>query len=101
LLDTTLVIWMGEFGRSRNGQNHNPRNWCAALAGAGVRGGIALGGAAERPDSFRPVNTADLYATILKALDIDQGKEHILRNGRPITLVDGGLRANPVNELFS
>lgn len=99
LLETTLVIWMGEFGRSRNGQNHNPRNWCVALAGAGVRGGVAMGGATT-PNGYRPVNTADLYATFMKALDIDQGKEHVLRNGRPINIVDGGNRARPVNEIF-
>src|SRR5262249_29616031 len=44
LLESTLVIWMGEFGRDpRRGSDHHPRAWTTVLAGAGLRGGIAVG----------------------------------------------------------
>lgn len=99
LLESTLVIWMGEFGRGAKSVGPNSKNWTAALAGAGVKGGVAVG-TCSKPDSFRPIGVGDFFATVMKALDIDPAKEHILKGDRPIAIVDGGGRARPVEEIF-
>src|SRR5262245_7225491 len=77
LLETTLVIWMGEFGRTprinaRNGRDHFPRAFSVALAGAGVRGGRVLGKTNDSGDnvSDRPVGVTDLFQTFCQALKI-------------------------------
>jgi uncharacterized protein (DUF1501 family) len=83
LLDETLVIWGGEFGRTvysqgtltreNYGRDHHPRNFCMWLAGGGIRGGQVYG----ETDDFsyniveNPVNVLDLYATVLRCLGID------------------------------
>ncbi|MBA4067429.1 MAG: DUF1501 domain-containing protein [Isosphaera sp.] len=100
LLDTTLVVWMGEFGRGKQSVGHNSKNWTAALAGAGVKGGVACGSWAK-PDTFRPVGVGDLFATIFTALGIDPAKEHVLKGGRPMSIVDGGGAAKPVEEVLA
>ena len=104
LLDDTLVIWMGEFGRTpqvnpRGGRDHFPRSFNALLAGGGVRGGQVVG----RTDKAgievadRPVTVPDLFATFCRSLGIDPAVENMAPTGRPIKLVDGGT---PVDELF-
>jgi uncharacterized protein (DUF1501 family) len=105
LLDTTLVAWMGEFGRTpkinpRAGRDHYPRAFNAVLAGGGVRGGRVIGKTDEGGSSVedRPVNVADLFQTFCKSLHINPAGENIAPNGRPIKIVDGG---QPVDELFA
>ncbi|MDQ3331285.1 MAG: DUF1501 domain-containing protein [Planctomycetota bacterium] len=104
LLDSTLVVWMGEFGRTpavnpRSGRDHFPRAFNAALAGCGVRGGQVIG----RTDANgfavedRPVTVPDLFCTVCQALEIDPRHEYQTPVGRPMKLVDGG---EPVAELF-
>jgi hypothetical protein len=97
MLDRTLVIWMGEFGRTprinpRAGRDHFPRAFNVALAGGGVRGGQVVGetdaGGVEVAN--RPVTVSDLFRTIYTALGIDADHENMSRIGRPIKLVDGG-----------
>lgn len=105
LLDSTLVVWMGEFGRTprvnpRGGRDHYPVAFNVALAGGGIRGGQVIGrtdeGGAMVAD--RPVSVTDLLQTFCKSLGIDPKKENIASNSRPIKIVDGGA---PVNELFA
>jgi hypothetical protein len=105
LLDRTLVIWMGEFGRTprinpRAGRDHYPRAFNVALAGGGVQGGRVIGrtdpGGTEVVD--RPVTVQDLFQTFCKSLRIDAEAENMSPAGRPIRIVDGG---KPVLELFS
>ena len=97
MLDRTLVIWMGEFGRTprinaRGGRDHYPRAFNVALAGGGVRGGQVIGetdaGGVEVTD--RPVLVSDLFRTIYTTLGIDADHENMSRIGRPIKIVDGG-----------
>lgn len=97
MLDRTLVVWMGEFGRTpkinpRAGRDHYPRAFNVVLAGGGVRGGQVIGatdaGGVEVTD--RPVTVNDLFRTIYTALRIDADHENMSRIGRPIKLVDGG-----------
>lgn len=105
LLDTTLVLMMGEFGRTpkvnRNaGRDHHGRANCALLAGAGVPRGAVIGktdAKAEGPVE-RPVTPADLAATLYSALGIDPEQKFEAPDGRPIRLVDYG---RPLKELVT
>jgi hypothetical protein len=104
-LERTLVIWMGEFGRTprinpNTGRDHFPRAFNLALAGAGIRGGQVLGAtnATGNDVANRPVRVPDLFCTFCHALGINPRKENITPLGRPIRIVDGG---QPVRELFS
>ena len=104
MLDKTLVVWMGEFGRTprinpRGGRDHYPRAFSAVLAGGGIRGGQTFGrtDAAGTDIEDRPVTAQDLFRTVYKSLGIDAEKENMSPIGRPIKIVDGGTA---VDELF-
>lgn len=97
MLDRTLVVWMGEFGRSpringRDGRDHHPAAWSAVLAGGGLRGGLAVGAtdADGKKVVDRPVPVADLFATIATAMGLDPLETAMTPQGRPISLTDGG-----------
>ena len=105
MLDRTLVVWMGEFGRTPKinpnaGRDHFPRAFNVALAGGGVRGGQVIG--ASSPDGSavkdRPVTVNDLMASFCHSLQIDPRKENLSPQGRPIKIVDGGTT---IKELFA
>ncbi len=96
-LDKTLVIWMGEFGRTprinpRAGRDHYPRAFNVALAGGGIRGGQVVGktDAGGENVTDRPVTVNDLFRTVYTTLGINADFENMSRIGRPIKLVDGG-----------
>jgi hypothetical protein len=107
LLDSTLVVWMGEFGRSAQlvgkegpGREHNAAAWTTVLAGGGIRTGQAIGNTGKTGVKVedRPISTADFMATICEALGIDWTKENLTPDRRPIRITDKGAR--PVAELF-
>jgi uncharacterized protein (DUF1501 family) len=105
LLDSTLIVWMGEFGRTPKinesaGRDHFPNAWSTVLAGGGIRGGQTIGDSGVDGEQIkdRPVTVPDLLATVIKGLGIDPGKQNTVENGRPIRLVD--LKANPIKELL-
>jgi hypothetical protein len=105
LLDRTLVVWMGEFGRTpkinpKAGRDHFPRVFNVAMAGGGVKGGQVIGSSnAEGTDvKDRPVAVADLLQSFCQSLKIDPKKENMSPQGRPIKIVDGG---KTVKELFA
>lgn len=91
LLDSTLVLLMGEFGRTpklntRGGRDHWPGAFSVALAGGGVRGGQVVGASdaqGERPAS-RPVTPADLVRTVYQLIGIDPSRELQTPDGRPV-----------------
>ena len=100
LLDDTLVVWGGEFGRTvfsqgkltdvNYGRDHHPRNFCMWVAGGGTKGGCVLG---ENDDfSYNvvsdPVSVYDLQATILHLLGIDHTKLTYRFQGRDFRLTD-------------
>ena len=97
LLDETLVIAMGEFGRTpklnpRGGRDHWPRVFSVVLAGGGIRGGQVIGSSdrvGEGPHD-RPVTPADLAHTIYRLLGVDPHRELHTRDGRPVQLNQGG-----------
>jgi hypothetical protein len=97
LLDSTLVVLMGEFGRTPKlnalgGRDHWPRAGSVCLAGGGVKGGQILGATnsfGEIPVD-RPVGPPDLAFTILKLLGVNPGKELITPAGRPVQILKEG-----------
>src|SRR5262249_3655892 len=103
LLEETLVLAMGEFGRTpklnpRGGRDHWPGVWSVQFAGAGVRGGQVVGSSnalgAEPRD--RPVTPSEVAATEYRALGVDLATRLQAGGGRAWPLVD----AAPVDELF-
>jgi uncharacterized protein (DUF1501 family) len=100
LLQTTLIVWMGEFGRTPkfgqpDGRDHWPSSFSAVLAGGGIRGGQVIGdtGADGAAVKDRPVTAPELLATVCEALGIDHQKQNISNVGRPIRIVAPGARA--------
>ena len=100
LLDNTLVIWMGEFGRTprinargaQPGRDHYPRAWSSVMVGGGIRGGQVIGrtDAEAATVTERPVNTLDFMASVCRILGIDYAKMNQTPIGRPIRIVDRG-----------
>jgi hypothetical protein len=97
LLDSTLVVWMGDFGRTprineRGGRDHHPAASSVLLAGAGIRGGQALGTTDATGTEVRdqPVSVPDLYRTIARLTGLDPDRMRTSPAGRPIKAVDGG-----------
>ena len=97
LLDTTLIVWMGEFGRTpkingRRAAITGPTAWTTVLAGGGIKGGQAFG--KTSPDGTkvekRPISVSDFLATVCLALGIDPLKQNISNVGRPIRIADKG-----------
>jgi hypothetical protein len=97
LLERTLVLWMGDFGRTPlinadAGRDHWPSCYSVVLAGGGVRGGQVIG-ASDATGSYpaaQPVTPADLHATVLHALGHDpHALSYSLPDGRPMPLSDG------------
>jgi uncharacterized protein (DUF1501 family) len=110
LLESTLVIAMGEFGRTpvinpNLGRDHWPNCWSLALAGGGIKSGIAVGASDEKGYNVtdRVVTMGDLYATIYKALGIDWKKEYMSPIGRPIKIANSleDQTGEPVHELLA
>jgi uncharacterized protein (DUF1501 family) len=106
LLDTTTVVWMGEFGRTpvinpRNGRDHYPNAWSVVLGGGGIRGGQAFGrtSASGLEVEERPVSVPDLLATVCLALGIDPSKQNMSNVNRPIRVVDPS--GKPVKEVLA
>jgi hypothetical protein len=101
LLESTLVIWGGEFGRTPTaenpgptpGRNHSPSGYSMWLAGGGVKGGQVIGATDEVGYAAveRPIHPNDLHATILHALGVDQRRLYYRHhNRRELVTVNGG-----------
>jgi len=95
LLDSTLVVWAGEFGRTpfaqgRDGRDHNPFGFTVWMAGGGVKGGVTVG----RTDDFGyhavedRLEMYDLHATMLHLLGVDHTKSTFRFSGRDMRLTD-------------
>ncbi len=106
LLDTTLVVWMGEFGRTprinpQQGRDHFPNAWSTVLCGGGIKGGTVHG--KTSPDGMaikdKPVTVPDFLATVAKALGVDPSIQNISNIGRPIRIVDAAAR--PIKEVLA
>jgi uncharacterized protein (DUF1501 family) len=105
LLETTLVVAYGEFGRTPTingslGRDHFAEAWSAAMFGCGVQGGAVWGKTDEdgRTVSEDPVGAGELFATILAAAGINPEKEYHV-GARPIPLVNPGI--HPIRQLLA
>jgi len=105
LLDSTLVVQVGEFGRTPRvnksaGRDHWPKAFSAVLAGGGVKRGVIVGAtdanASEVKD--RPITVEDFSATIFTALGVNINAVNHTAEGRPISVVNGG---KPVREALA
>jgi hypothetical protein len=104
LLENTLIVWMGEFGRTpkinqAGGRDHYPQVWSTVLAGGGIKGGQVIGktSADGMEVEERPVAIPDLLATICLGLGIDPLTQNVSNVGRPIRIVDPA--AQPLKEI--
>jgi uncharacterized protein (DUF1501 family) len=105
LLATTLVLCLGEFGRTpqinpQNGRDHWSEVFSAVLAGGGIKGGQVIGASDANGAHVkdRAVTVPDLYATLLAAFGVSGTKQYRTPEGRPIRLAEKG---KVVTELFS
>jgi hypothetical protein len=96
LLESTTVVWMGEFGRTPQingaaGRDHFPRAWTCVLGGGGIAGGQAYGRTSADGMTIEedPVEVTDVLATICSALGVPSETENTSNTGRPIKIVDG------------
>jgi uncharacterized protein (DUF1501 family) len=97
MLETTIVIVTGEFGRTpeinaNGGRDHWPRAFSLAIAGGGITGGRVYGATDERGGFVKdnPVSVSDLVATIYTKLGIDPNKEYVSNIGRPVKIGNNG-----------
>jgi hypothetical protein len=109
LLDSTLVIWMGEFGRTphintrgaKPGRDHYPRAWTSLMMGGGIKGGQVIGKTDKEGASVveRRISAIDFLATVCNILGVNHAKQNTTPNNRPVRIVDKG--SNPIKELYS
>jgi len=106
LLDTTTIVWMGEFGRTpkinqNRGRDHYANAWSTVVAGGGVKGGQAVGKTSKDGTTVeeRPTSAADLLATVCRVAGIDPEKPNMSNVGRPIPIADRA--AKPVEEVVA
>ena len=92
LLDETVILWLGEFGRTprinmNDGRDHHPNGWSAVIAGGGTRGGQVIGSTNEDGTQVitDPIAVPDLFASLCFALGINYEEENYSRSGRPNT----------------
>lgn len=104
LLDSTVVLWMGEFGRTPNinsnaGRDHWAKSWSVVVGGAGFKKGIVVGETSS--DGKEVVSEAytsqDLMASVLKSIDISLETNFTAKNGRPMKIANSG---KVIQELF-
>jgi uncharacterized protein (DUF1501 family) len=97
MLDSTLVVWMGEFGRTPKvnasaGRDHWPYAMSVCLGGGGIKRGMAIGETNERAEvpKDRPIKVEDVAATIYHALGVPLDHTYVSAQNRPVKVNDGG-----------
>lgn len=105
MLENTLVVWMGEFGRTPKikpdgGRDHYAKGWPVVMAGGGVRGGQVIGATdADGIDvTDRAISVADLCQTFCHVMGMKPEDEYRTSDNRPVKLIEGG---EVIRELFS
>jgi uncharacterized protein (DUF1501 family) len=109
LLESTVVIALGEFGRTAHinpngGRDHWPDCWSVVLGGGGIAGGKVVG-ASDSQGAFvseRPVSMGDMFATVYKAFGIDWTKTYMHPIGRPLKIANSfnDETGKPIEELI-
>lgn len=104
LLETTAIVWMGEFGRTPNingnaGRDHWARSWSVVVGGAGFKGGIVVGETSNDGKEVvsEPYSSQDLMASVLKSVGISLETSFTAKNGRPMKIANAG---RVIKELF-
>ena len=104
LLDDTMVVWMGEFGRTPRinqnaGRDHWPRSWSIVMGGGGLKGGQAVGSTDKDGVDItdKPVGVMDVVATMTKAMGVSLATQYTTPLGRPMKIVDDG---KPIADLI-
>ncbi|GAA4431789.1 DUF1501 domain-containing protein [Bremerella cremea] len=97
LLESTTIVWMGEFSRTpringNTGRDHWARSWSTVVGGGGIKGGLAVG--ATSSDGTRvetePYSSEDLMATVCRAMGISLDTTFTSKSGRPMKIANGG-----------
>jgi hypothetical protein len=96
LLDSTTILWIGEFGRTpkinpQAGRDHFPQAWTCVFAGGGIKGGQAYGKTSESGEEVTEgqVDIPDILATLCAAVGVDPETKNVSDQGRPIKLAEG------------
>ena len=104
LLESTTILWMGEFGRtpkinSQGGRDHFPQAWTCVLGGGGIAGGQAYGRTSDDGMHVEEnkCGVGNVLATLCSALGVDPEDEHETNTGRPVAIVD----AEPIDDLLA
>lgn len=104
MLETTLVVCVGEFGRTPtingdNGRDHFPDLFTALLAGGGIHSGQVLGESSDDGGAIkdRPITIQDFHATIFTAMGLDVNKDYFAPDGRLLRLTNSG---QPISDLL-
>ena len=104
LLDSTMIVWMGEFGRTPKvnalaGRDHWPKTGCVLMAGGGVPAGKLIGNTDKEGGLpvDRKISPMDLCATMYRKLGVDYDQLYIAPGDRPIRVLEGG---EPIEDLM-
>ena len=104
LLETTTILWMGEFGRtpkinSQGGRDHFPQAWTCVLGGGGIAGGQAYGKTSDDGMEVEEnkCSVGNILATLCSALGVDPQDQHETNTGRPVAIVDD----EPIDDLLA
>jgi len=104
LLDSTTIVWMGEFGRTprinpQTGRDHWPGSFCTVLAGGGIRAGQAYGQTSADGQAVisQPTDVRTFIATVWKALGVDHTRPNASNIGRPIRITEPG--GSPIEDI--
>jgi len=96
LLDSTTILWIGEFGRTptinpQGGRDHFPAAWTCVFAGGGIKGGQAYGKTSESGQEVveGKVDVPEILATLCSAVGVDPDEKNISEQGRPIKIAEG------------
>src|SRR5262245_9416959 len=104
LLDTTTILWIGEFGRTptinpQGGRDHFPAAWTCVFAGGGIKGGQAYGKTSESGNEVveGKCDIPEVLATLSATVGVDPEEKNISEQGRPIRIADG----EPIRAILS
>ena len=103
LLDSTTILWMGEFGRTpainaNGGRDHFPAAWSCVFAGGGIAGGQPYGRTSDDGTKIEENKVAigDVLATLSTALGVSPDHENVTSANRPIKIAEG----TPISEIL-
>lgn len=104
LLDSTTILWIGEFGRTpkineQGGRDHFPAAWSCVLAGGGIKGGQAYGKTSDSGEEVTEGKSeiGDVLATLCAAVGVDPDEKNVSDQGRPIRIAEGV----PIREILA